>query len=295
MARRFLAWYRKYYLLVNLPVLFALLEVVLVITDPAHRYATDLDVSLSILHTSPPGNDPTVLLLGNSGIRLGVDEAQLAGALSTPGHPVRVYNFGVSSGRADDAFQVAKLLVEGEPKLKPAMVVLGVNAFLVDDHINPDSRFPWVKRRSPYIFYHRSLLRGMLKKVLRRRIKDTQMQQYAQEAGVQTFLHEFEHRPVSEFSLLDDVPELVAWLEAHGIPTYVVVLPMSPDGTSKLDNYATLMQAIRSKLPAKRLDLADAFPAASFKDVGHLNEAGRAQMTTKVATWLKTLPEMTTR
>ena len=290
MANRFLAWYRRYYLLLNIPVLLLLTEVVLVVVDPVHSGPTDLDTALTRLETHPPGAGPTILLLGNSGIRLGIDEDELERALGAAGHPARVYNFGLVSGRIDDAVSAAKLVVSG--KLHPTIAVIGVNPFLVDDRINPDSLLPWVKRRSPYLFFYRSILRGRIKKILRRHVADTEIQGFARDVGVETFLHEFAHRSVEDFTLLDQLPELITWLRGQGVETYAIVLPMSADGTKRLDNYAVLMKALRDRVPPNSLDLAEAYPPEAFKDVGHLSAAGDKDMTSKVATWLAALPEL---
>jgi hypothetical protein len=297
-AGRFLPWYRRYYLLINLPVLFLVTELALAHYDVARRQPSTLDVALAHLEASPPGAAPVLLLVGNSGTLFGIDEDQLAQALARPEFPLRVYNFGLAAARIDDTFELIKLLLARG--IKPTAVVLGVNPFLVDDHAISDSLFPWLSRTTPYLYFHRSRLRGLLKKLLRDSVDNPEdfglrgtnlVQTEAQrEFGAQAFLREFAHRPVDDFPLLAQLPELLAWLDHQRIPTYVVVLPLSPDGTRRLDTYAPLMAALRSKLPADRLDLADAYPYGVFKDVGHLNALGRQQLTAQLAAWLKTRP-----
>jgi hypothetical protein len=298
-ASRFLGWYRRYYLLINVPVLFLIAEIAMAHFDVARRTPSSLEVALAHLDASPPGDAPVVLLLGNSGTLFGIDEDQLEHALARPGRQLRVYNFGLAAARIDDTLKLAELLLARG--VKPGAVVLGVNPFLIDDHVNSDSLFPWLHRTTPYVYFHRSRLRGLLKQLLRSSmdnpedfgLRGTNMVQTAaqREFGAEAFLREFAHRPVEDFPLLDQLSEFLAWLAKQGIATYVVVLPLSPDGTSRLDTYAPLMAALRRKLPPDNLDLADAYPYAVFNDVGHLSPVGRQQMTARLATWLQTRPE----
>jgi hypothetical protein len=294
MARAFLAWYRRYYLLVNLPVLFLISDYVAMRLDLVRFKANDLADAYTRLHADPPQDTPVLLLLGNSGIRQDVDEAQLEQVLGRPDHPVRVYNFGLSAARVDDTFELARQL--RSQGLKPTAVVLGLNAFLIDDQVNPDSRFPWLHRTTPYLYFHRSILRELIKRVFRGGMERAGEFELGRTEGVQTaaqrefavdsFLHEFEHRSM-DYPLLDKVPELLSWLDTQGIPAYVVVLPISPDGAGRLTSFPSLIAAVRSKAPPGSLDLTERFPYTVFKDVGHVNAAGRKQVTAEIAAWLQ--------
>src|SRR5689334_7900565 len=140
MASAFLAWYRRYYLLVNLPVLFLIADLAVARLDPVRYKVNDLANADARLRDHPPGDAPVVLLVGNSGVQQAVDADQLEQALGRPDRPIRAYNFGLSSARIDDVAELARrLLAQG---LRTRAVVLGLNPFLVDDHINSDSRFP---------------------------------------------------------------------------------------------------------------------------------------------------------
>jgi hypothetical protein len=303
MARRFLAWYRRFYLVLNLPVLFVITELVMMRIDIVRRVPNDLDVALGHLKSAPPGDAPVLVLLGNSATRSGIDEGQLERSLARSGHPMRVYNFGLAAARIDDTLEMTRRLLG--MGVKPKLAVLGVNPFLIDDRVNSDSRFPWLRRTTPYLYFHRSRLRGMLKKLLRSSMDNPQdfglagtnaVQTGAQrEFGAEAFVREFGNRPIDDFPRLDQVPEFLDWLESHGIATCVVVLPLSPDGKARLSNYPELIAALKDKLAPTSLDLVDAYPYTSFADVGHVNAAGRKQMTDDLATWLQTKPEVTSR
>lgn len=297
---RFFHWYRRYYLLVNLPVLLLVTELVMTRIDILRRSPSSFDTALARLDASPPGNAPTVVLLGNSATLLGMDEAQLEQSLASSGRPMRVYNFGLAAARIDDTFEVAKLLLA--KGVKPKLVVLGVNPFLIDDRVNSDSRFPWLHRTTPYLYFHRSRLRSMLKKLLRSSVDNPEelglagtniVQTRAQrEFGVEAFAREFDHRPIDDFPLLDQLPAFLHWLSRNGIASYVVLLPLSPDGKARLSNYRELMAALKNKLPPNFLDLVDKYDYSAFADVGHVNAIGRKQMTAAIAAWLEALPEV---
>jgi len=126
---RFFHWYRRYYLLVNLPVLLLVTELVMTRIDILRRSPSSFDTALARLDASPPGNAPTVVLLGNSATLLGMDEAQLEQSLASSGRPMRVYNFGLAAARIDDTFEVAKLLLAKGVKFitPPVPITLGDN------------------------------------------------------------------------------------------------------------------------------------------------------------------------
>lgn len=288
MARAFLAWYRRYYLLVNVPLLFLIADAVVARLDLARFKVNDLENELAHVRSHPVDGKPLLLLLGNSGTRQAVDEDQLEQALGRPDRPVRVYNFGLSSARISDTFELAKrLFAQG---LKPTAVVLGLNPFLIDDHINPDSRFPWQHGWTPYLYFHRSILRELVKKGPRvlgnlQRYADGPPTAAQRTFAVDGFLHEFAHRPV-EFPLLGQIGELLAWLRQQGVATYVVVLPLSPDG-ARLDTFPALVAAVRSQAPPGSLDLAERYPYTMFADIGHVTPTARKTVTTEVAAWLQ--------
>jgi hypothetical protein len=104
--------------------------------------------------------------------------------------------------------------------------------------------------------------------------------------AVDGFLHEFDHRPI-DFPLLDEVPAYLAWLRDQGIPTHVLVLPLSPDG-ARLATFPALVAAVRSKAPPGSLDLAERYPYTMFADIGHVTATARKQVTAEVAAWLQT-------
>lgn len=291
---RFWGWYRKYFLLLNLPVLLLLTELVLVGLDPAHRGAFDLDLALDeAFHGDPPNGAPVVLLVGNSSTRMGFDRAQLGRELSHAGHPVKAYNFGLGAARIDDTRALTELVFARG--LKPKLVVLGVNLFLVDPQLNSDSRFPWGVRRSPYLFFHRSHLRKKIKRLIRRTpgvddlgipTGDVVLTDRQREDARRAFNGEFGHRKADDLTLISEIPEYLAWLAAQGIAAEVVIMPLNPDCTGRLDEYAAMSAALKAALPPGALDLGNAYPPELFLDAGHLNATGRAKLTTQVAKWI---------
>ncbi|HEU4731755.1 MAG TPA: hypothetical protein VFT22_27855 [Kofleriaceae bacterium] len=287
MASSFLAWYRRCYLLINVPLLFLIANFVVARLDLARFKVNDLEIADARLRAYPPEGKPVLLLVGNSGMREAVDEAQLETALGAPDHPIRVYNYGLSSARISDVFELTRRLLGSG--LKPTAVVLGLNPFLIDDHVNPDSRFPWNHSPMPYLYAHRSILRELAKKGSRRmsdphRYADAPPTPAQRAFAVDGFLHEFDHRPI-DYPLLDQVPEFLAWLRDQGIAVHVIVLPLSPDG-AKLSNFHELVAAVRSKAPPGSLDLAERYPYTMFADIGHVTATARKQITVEVAGWL---------
>lgn len=309
-ARRgFGRWYRRYYLLVNVPLLFALLELVLVHVDLVHRWPFDDKDDLTKAFTTygahpPPAAAPVLLLLGNSATDRAFDAPTIESALAdTPARDLRVYNFGLKGSRIDDMFEFVDL-IEARG-IHPTYVVLGVNPYLIDYEVNVDSLYPWLERRTPYLYFHRSRIRTKmwfwLSKVVLGHKKETPADRVDEVAdptaripakAIPDFLTEFEHRPADDYPLLERVPEFVSWLESKGIRAYVVIMPMADVGTSRLDTYPELIGAIRDHVPAGSLDLSkmpDKFPNEVFSDVAHPNKAGRAVMTQELITWLRTL------
>lgn len=294
MRESFLSWYRKYYLLVNLPLLLLVTELVITVVDPISLKPNDLDAAYASFHARPAQDAAVVLLLGNSGMQQGVDAEQLEAALSRPGHPVRVYNFAVSAARIDDVAELTRRLLAAG--MKPKAIVLGLNPFLVDDHVNADSRFPWLSRASPYLYFHRSIIRGLLKKALRGEMGNPDEFGFNGSDGVQTdaqrdfaidaFSHEFEHRPADDYPLMNQVPLFLSELADRGINTNVVLLPISPDASRRLSSFPELIANVRSLAPAGSLDLVERFSYTRFKDIGHVNLTGRKELTSDLASWL---------
>jgi hypothetical protein len=303
--RRFVEWYRRYYLLVNVPILLAITELVLARVDLARRLPFDSDDFTAAIHrmeANPPGDKRVVLLLGNSAMREGVDQRVIETALGN----VRAYNFGLSAARLDDTAELLELL--RERGVNPSMVVLGVNPFLVDDEVNPETIYPWVAQRSPYLYFHRSRIRtsilrgaGYLLASPARRVElaerwDAESQfkcsrgasPDSSEEFTRKFVAEFGSRRPDELPMIEELPHFVDRLKESGIAVRVVLLPMNPIGTSRLVTYRALMAAIRAHLPPDTLDLSDEFPADVFHDMGHVNERGRARLSAAIGSWLQT-------
>lgn len=307
--RGFLAWYRRHYLLLNLPLLLILTDVAMVRLDVANRLpfndANDLTAAFRRLDASPPGASPTVLLIGNSAIREGVDQAIVEKALQRAEDPFRVYNFGISAARLVDQYAVLDLIEKRG--VKPKVVVLGVNPFLIDDEVNPDSVYPWLTRMSPYVYFHRSRFRTFISRGWRyvtsskseRKELDARWDKRPQFkynkpptdkefAGFQQKLaEEFKGRPADSFPLVPELPQMISKLHEQGIAVYVVLLPVNPAGTSKVKEVPPLIDAMRAALPPENtLDLAQSFGPELFYDMGHVNGAGRERLTREVSAWL---------
>lgn len=307
--RGFLAWYRRHYLLLNLPLLLILTDVVMVRFDVANHLpfndANDLTAAFRRLDASPPGGAPTVLLIGNSAIREGVDQAIVEKALQHAEDPFRVYNFGISAARLVDQYSVLDMIEKRG--VKPKAIVLGVNPFLIDDEVNPDSVYPWLTRMSPYIYFHRSRFRTFVSRGWRYLTSSKSERKELSErwdvrpqfkynkpptdkefAGFQQKLaEEFKGRPADSFPLVPELPHMISKLHEQGIAVYVVLLPVNPAGTSKVKEVPPLIDAMRAALPPENtLDLAQAFGPELFYDMGHVNASGRERLTREVSTWL---------
>lgn len=288
------AWYRRYYLLVNLPVLLIATELALTRLDPVNRsHGSNLDRAMERYRAAPPGASPVMLILGNSVVRSGIDQDAVERGLAARGG-WRVYNFGLNTARLDD--EVALLAYLAGRGIAPRAILLGVNLYSIRD-VASDSRYPWHRRRSPYVFFHREYLWGGIKDRLTQRIAPRPARPYAQFANAvltpdelatqaQTFIGQFARHAAADFPLLDQLPVLLRWAADHGIRVHAVLLPMNPIATGFAE-YPALVAAIRDRLPAGSLDLtADGYPGELFDDVGHLDEAGRRRLTARIVDWL---------
>lgn len=289
----FAAWYRRYYLLVNLPALLIATELVMTRIDPVNRaHGSNLDRAMERYRASPPGSARAgvMLILGNSVVRSGIDQDAVERGL--PGW--RIYNFGLNTARLDD--EVALLAYVQAHGIAPQAILVGINLYSIRD-VPSDSRYPWHRRRSPYVFFHREFLWGGIKDRLTQRIAPRPARPYAQfanavltpeELDVQahTFIGQFAHHTADDFPLLDQLAVLLRRIADRGIRVHVVLLPMNPIATGFAE-YPALVAAIRARVPAGSLDLTgEAYPRALFDDVGHLNEAGRRQLTARIVDWL---------
>lgn len=306
----FWGWYRRYYLLLNLPLLFVLTELALVQLDPVHRWPfnekDDLAKGLTAYEARPPApGDEIMLLLGNSATDRGMDAEAIERGLGKP--HLRVYNFGLKGARIDDQFELLKYLrARG---IVPRYVVLGVNTYLIDDEVNADTLYPWLHRTTPYIYFHRSRIRtklwrwiksvvGLEKAKAKKPDKDEgDTTQRTPESAVKAFLGEFQGRAPDDFPLIARVPELATTLSAQGITPYVILLPMAPTGTTRLVSFFPLITAMRRALPPASLDLtlSSAYGDELFYDVGHPNHDGKIAITKAITAWLASRPELQRR
>ncbi len=311
-----MSWYRRYYLLVNVPLLLLITELLLVKFDVVHhlpfRDPDDLiEAEHRLAKTTTSPERPAIALLGNSALREGLDQALIEHALDAGGIPATVYNFGLSAGRLRDQEEMLERLIESG--LTPKAVVVGVNLFLIDDQVNSDTVYPWNERRSPYLYFHRSRFRTTLLRAARyliaskkkranlaARWTDAAQFRYDRKATPDEYagflarlLSEFGSRPPVSYPMIGELrPFVDRWL-AKGIQVYLVLLPMNPDGTAKLATYRDLMTAIRNAAPPDRtLDLADMLPADVFYDMGHVNGTGRPQLSARVGEWLSGRKEL---
>jgi hypothetical protein len=290
----FAAWYRRYYLLVNLPALLIATELVASRVDPVNRsHASNLDRAIERYRASPPSGARAgvMLIVGNSVVRSGIDQDAVERGL--PGG-WRVYNFGLNTARLDD--EVALLDDLQRHGIAPTAILVGVNLYSIRD-VPSDSRYPWHRRRSPYVLFHREYLWGGIKDRLTQLIAPRPARPYAQfanavltpeelDAQAHTFIGQFAHRAAADFPLLDQLPVLLRWTADRGIRVHVVVLPMNPIATGFAE-YPALVAAIRDRIPAGSLDLTgDDYPRDQFDDVGHLDEAGRRRLTARIVDWL---------
>jgi len=299
--RRWLTWYRRYYLLVNLPVLLLVTELLLVRFDLIHRWPFNEKDDLTKAFTSyaerpPPASAKVLLLLGNSATDRGLDPQAIEAGLGDPG--LRVYNFGLKGARLDDTLGLVDLArARG---VAPTAVVLGINTYLIDHKVAVDTLYPWLVRRTPYVYFHRSRIRTKLWRWVkslvgleRRRLgkdSDDIPDGKTPESAIQTFLAEFDRRPADDFPMVEQLPDVVAELTRRGLRVLVVLYPMAPSGTRRMAEYDALTAAIRAKAPADSLDLTHAperFTDDMFYDVGHPNRAGRAAVTQAVIPWLR--------
>jgi hypothetical protein len=310
-SRRWLDWYRRYYLLVNLPVLLLVTELVVSRLDLVHRFPfndkDDLAKAFTSFDAQPPKpDDHVMLLLGNSATDRGFDPRALEQAIGNP--HLRIYNFGLKAARLDDERGLLALLrARG---ITPRFVVLGINPYLIDDVVNSDTLYPWLERHTPYLYFHRSRFRtklwfwmkylvGAAKKKAPKADRDVDPVPDATAqipaSAIRAYVTQFDRRPASDYTLLERLPDFIDELARQHIQTFVVILPMAAAGTRRVPEYDELLAAIRAHAPAGSLDLsraADKFPDELFYDVGHPNKAGRVVFTQELATWLKTRPEL---
>jgi hypothetical protein len=311
--RSLLGWYRRYYLLVNLPVLLLVTELALRRADLVHRFPfndkDDLSKAFRSFDAAPPRPDDAVMLLfGNSATDRGFDPQAIEQAIGNP--HLRIYNFGLKAARIDDERGLLELVrARG---ITPRAIVLGVNPYLLDDQVNTDTLYPWLQRRTPYLYFHRSRFRTKLwfwikslAKGAPKGAKPAKADRDADpvpeattrisEAAIHAYVSEFDRRPAADYPMVGELADFIAWLEQQNIRTYVVILPMAVAGTSRVPEYEDLLAAIRAHVPAGSLDLsraADKFPDELFYDIGHPNKAGRVVFTRELAAWLKTKPEL---
>lgn len=303
MFAAFLRWYRRYYLLFNLPVMFLITELILTRVDLVHRWPfnekDDLVKSLGIYAAHPPAPaQRTMVLLGNSAVDRGLDPDAIERGLGDPG--LRVYNFGLKGSRLDDQFALVDVLLARG--IKPAYAVLGVNVYLVDDKLVVDSVYPWLERDAPYVYFHRSRIRTKLWRWVKS-LAGLEKHKIAKDlvvdvpdgktppSAIAAFLDQYDHRGPADYPLIERIPAFVAKLSALGIPTYVVLLPMAGSGTARVAEYDAVVAALRSKSPADTLDLTHqpaVFGDDLFYDVGHTNKAGRVVLTNAIIPWLRT-------
>jgi hypothetical protein len=297
------AWYRRFYLLVNLPVLLLATELVLTWSDPVNwSRSSNLDRAMARYRAAPPGASPVMLVLGSSVVRSGVDQDAVQRGLRARGD-WRVYNFGLNTARLDDEIELLGYLLQHD--IKPRAILLGVNLYSIKD-AESDSRYPWHHRRSPYVFYHRNYLFNGLKDRLTQLIEPRQLKPYSQfanavltpeelDAQAQGFIAQFARREPGDLEMLDQLPALIGWIAAHGIAAHVVLLPMNPVA-SRFAEYPSLVSAIRDRIPPGSLDLTAAgYPKELFDDVGHLNEAGRRRLTAQIVEWLAAASDLEAR
>ena len=309
--RGLLGWYRRYYLLVNLPVLLLVTELVVSRLDLVHRFPfndkDDLAKAFTSVAAAPPRPDDTVmLLLGNSATDRGFDPAAIEQAIGNP--RLRIYNFGLKAARLDD--QRGLLDLVRAKGINPRFVVLGINPYLLDHEVNSDTLYPWLERHTPYLYFHRSRFRtklwfwvkymvGAAKKKTPKLDRDADPVPDAtariSRAVIRTYVAQFDRRPASDYPMIEQLPAFIESLAKQNIRTFVVILPMASAGTSQVPEYEDLLAAIRAHVPPQSLDLTRAtgqFPDELFYDVGHPNKAGRAVFTRALAAWLKTQPEL---
>jgi hypothetical protein len=299
-GHRFLAWYRRFYLLVNLPVLFLATELALTWLDPVNwSHSSNLDQAMRRYRSSPPGDSPVLLVLGSSVVRAGVDQSAVEQGLATHGN-WRVYNFGLNTARLDDEVELLEYLLH--QGMRPRAILLCVNLYSLKE-AESDSRYPWHRRRSPYVFYHRNYLFNALKSRLSQLIGQKQAKPYSQfanamltpeelDAQARSFIASFAHRQGDEFPMLEELTVLLRWVADHGIRAHVALLPMHPLAT-KFDEYPALVATIRARVPPGSLDLTGGeYPPELFDDIGHFNERGRRLVTAQIVAWLDSSKEL---
>jgi hypothetical protein len=297
---RFLAWYRRFYLLVNLPVLFLATELALSWSDPVNwSHSSNLDQAIARYRSSPPGASPVLLVLGSSVVRSGVDQSLVESSLATHGN-WRVYNFGLNTATLDDEVELLEYLLH--QGIKPRAIVLCLNLYSLKD-TESDSRYPWHRRRSPYVFYHRNYLFNGVKSRLSQLIARKQAKPYSQftnavltpeelDAQAKSFIASFAHRRPDEFPMLEELSVLLRWAADHGIRADVALLPMHPLA-STFEAYPALVAAIRARAPPGSLDLTGGqYSGELFDDIGHFNERGRRRLTAEIVEWLGSTKEL---
>jgi hypothetical protein len=300
--RGFLAWYRRYYLLVNLPLLMLILELVLVQVDLVHRWPfnekDDLAKAFASYAARPPAPDAQVmLLLGNSATDRGFDPTRLEQAIGDP--HLRIFNFGLKGARVDDQLGLMEMLLARG--IKPTYVVLGVNTYLIDPKVASDTLYPWIQRTTPYVYFHRSRIRTKLWRWIKSLVGLERRREIlaldsdvpdgkTPESAIRAFLDQFDRRPPDDFPMIEQLPAFVDWLSQRGIRPMVILLPMAGSGTSRMAAYDAITAAIRAKVPPDSLDLTHdraRFTDDMFYDVGHSNRAGRVALTEAVIPWLR--------
>ena len=295
------AWYRRHYLLVNIPVLFLITELALTRIDLVHRWPfnekDDLAKALSSYRQRPPApGDSVMLLLGNSATDRGFDPVAIEQAIGDP--HLRIYNFGLKGTRLEDQYGLIEHVIAHG--IKPTHVMLGINTYLIDHNVGVDTLYPFLERRTPYVYFHRSRIRTKLwrwvKSIvgLEKRKKSKEVDEIPDgktpESAIRIYLQEFGDRGPDDYPMIDRIPAFVDWLGKRGIRAYVVLLPMAASGTSRVAEYDAVTAAMRARAPADSLDLthdAGRFTDDLFYDVGHSNKAGRVVLTQAVIPWLK--------
>ncbi|HET7502360.1 MAG TPA: hypothetical protein VFK02_15180, partial [Kofleriaceae bacterium] len=222
---RLMAWYRRYYLLVNLPVLLVVTELVLTRLDPVNwSHSSNLDRAVARYQVSPPGDAPVMLVLGSSVVRSGIDQAAVEAGLAARGG-WRVYNFGLNTARLDDEVELLEYLLRRG--IKPKAILFGINLYSIKD-TESDSRYPWHHRRSPYVLFHRSYLFNAIKaRVLQPFVprSDRPYSQFANasltpdelSAQARSFVAQYARVRTDELAMLDELAVLLRRIADHGI------------------------------------------------------------------------------
>lgn len=299
MRSQLAAWYRRYYLLINVPALFLLTELAMARIDPVNvTHSSNLDMAFARYNASPPQGAPILLLVGNSAVRAGLDQEMIESA--SAGHAgLRVYNFGLNTARISDELGLLQLL--HDKGIQPRAVVLGFNLYSIAND-DSDTRYPWHHRGSPYVFFHRHYLGTAVQERLKRFLAGERKRPYSQFeqapaseseefAMLVKFISAFDGRVDGDFPELNKISQLIERWREHGVRVHVVLLPMSPRAFG-FTSFYSLYDAMRARLPADTLDLTMSFPVSAFRDVGHVNAVGRQKLTAEIIAWLATKREI---